>query len=521
MKVKRILAGFIATVLTFGMMSSLLIADEAENTPEETSAVETTEPEEKETKKPEEEKKPAESKEAEPEETRQKETKAKTSPETAKVSKKNDSTVVNAVEVTLPSAPKAGESIDYSYSVPTDANYQVVTWNNGRMFIDGDVSSGKYVGGDKYKWTVVICPKDGYTLGAYNKINWTIHGIDVNDSAVVEKYQYTSHDAGKAIGIEITFKQLPGPSYNFTETPNSFYREYIGKDIEMHFCFGATTTIKFQKKVDNNWTDISSISVTADQRTAFTVPTESQAGVVYYRLFYNETRKADFTIEWNDASKEIDKVTVSLPGVPTAGSEINPVYSVPADANYTVVTWNDGKLFIYGDTTSGKYVAGETYKWSVVVCPKPGYSLAANDKLNWTVNGVDINDQAVVKSVKRTSHAEGARGIEITFMPVKEKNTLSVKAKTAKVKYKKLKKKNQTLAVSKVITFINRGQGKLVFAKVSGNKKITINKTTGKVTIKKKLKKKTYTVKVKIMASGDDTTIPSGWKTVTFKIKVK
>ena len=135
MKVKRILAGFIATVLTFGMMSSLLIADEAENTPEETSAVETTEPEEKETKKPEEEKKPAESKEAEPEETRQKETKAKTSPETAKVSKKNDSTVVNAVEVTLPSAPKAGESIDYSYSVPTDANYQVVTWNNGRMFI--------------------------------------------------------------------------------------------------------------------------------------------------------------------------------------------------------------------------------------------------------------------------------------------------------------------------------------------------------------------------------------------------
>ena len=52
-------------------------------------------------------------------------------------------------------------------------------------------------------------------------------------------------------------------------------------------------------------------------------------------------------------------------------------------------------------------------------------------------------------------------------------------------------------------------------------KKITINKTTGKVTVKKKLKKGKYKIKVKVMSTGNATYKSSVWKTVTFKIKVK
>ena len=51
MKYKRILASFIAMAMTMGIMSSLVLADETETAPEETSVVETTEPKEKETKK--------------------------------------------------------------------------------------------------------------------------------------------------------------------------------------------------------------------------------------------------------------------------------------------------------------------------------------------------------------------------------------------------------------------------------------------------------------------------------------
>jgi endo-1,4-beta-xylanase len=82
-----------------------------------------------------------------------------------------------------------------------------------------------------------------------------------------------------------------------------------------------------------------------------------------------------------------------------------------------------------------------------------------------------------------------------------------------------VKKKAQSLKVAKVVTFSNKGAGTLSYKKKSGNKKIAINKKTGKVTVKKGLKKGTYKVKAIITAAGDANhkaaTVP-----VTFKVKV-
>ena len=97
----------------------------------------------------------------------------------------------------------------------------------------------------------------------------------------------------------------------------------------------------------------------------------------------------------------------------------------------------------------------------------------------------------------------------------KKANTLTVKGKTAKVKYGK----KATLKVSKVLT-IKKAKGKKTFVKKSGKTQITISKKTGKVTVKKGLKKGTYKVKVAVTAAGNDSYKA---KTVikTFKIKVK
>jgi len=108
-----------------------------------------------------------------------------------------------------------------------------------------------------------------------------------------------------------------------------------------------------------------------------------------------------------------------------------------------------------------------------------------------------------------------------TYKIKKAANTLKIKAKTATVKYSKVKKKAQTLKVSKVIKFTNKGQGTKTYVKKSGNKKITIAKTNGKVTVKKGLKKGTYKVKVNVKAKGNANYKASAWKTVTFKITVK
>ena len=102
---------------------------------------------------------------------------------------------------------------------------------------------------------------------------------------------------------------------------------------------------------------------------------------------------------------------------------------------------------------------------------------------------------------------------------VKKSNTLKVTAKKPSIKFKKLKKKNQSLALKKVLT-VSNAQGALSYAKTSGNKKITINKKSGKITVKKGLKKGTYKIKIKVTAAGNSA-YNAASKTVTVKIKVK
>ena len=108
----------------------------------------------------------------------------------------------------------------------------------------------------------------------------------------------------------------------------------------------------------------------------------------------------------------------------------------------------------------------------------------------------------------------------MTFQVTKKANTMKIKAKNATVRYSKLKKRSQKLKVSKVIKFISRGQGTKSYKKVGGNKKITVNKKTGKVTVKKGLKKGRYKVRIKVTAKGNSTT-KSITKTVTCKVIVK
>ena len=107
---------------------------------------------------------------------------------------------------------------------------------------------------------------------------------------------------------------------------------------------------------------------------------------------------------------------------------------------------------------------------------------------------------------------------QYSFQIVAKKVTNPLKATGKTVKASKSKTKK--FAVSKVISFKNKGKGKLSYSKASGNKKITINKKTGKVTVKKGLKKGTYKLKVKVKAAGN-ADYAAGTKKVTITIKVK
>ena len=150
------------------------------------------------------------------------------------------------------------------------------------------------------------------------------------------------------------------------------------------------------------------------------------------------------------------------------------------------------------------------------VMPGTGYTLSG------TVSAADAGsyqaEAALMTGYEWTDGTDEPK--TIVWKINKADNTLAVKAKTATVKFKQLKKKDQALAVSKVLQTVDKGQGKVTYAKSKGSNKITINKKSGKVTVKKGLKKGTYTIKVKIKAAGDKN-YDAVTKTVSLKVRVK
>mgnify|MGYP002623263343 CR=1 FL=1 len=98
----------------------------------------------------------------------------------------------------------------------------------------------------------------------------------------------------------------------------------------------------------------------------------------------------------------------------------------------------------------------------------------------------------------------------------KKANTLTVKATKKTVKYATVKKKAVTVTPLKV----TKAKGTITYAKVSGSARLTVNKKTGKVTVRKGTKKGTYKAKVRVTAAGNSS-YKKGTKTVTVTVVVK
>lgn len=159
---------------------------------------------------------------------------------------------------------------------------------------------------------------------------------------------------------------------------------------------------------------------------------------------------------------------------------------------------------------------GKAIKPSVTIANADGTLSQDNYTLTYS-NNTKVGEASVTIKLKG-DYFEGSKTLK--FSITKASNPLSVKGKTASVKYSSLKKKNVTLKAAAVISFVKKGQGTVTYTKASGSSKITIAKKTGKVTVKKGLKKGTYKIKVKVNAAGN-ANYKAAAKTVTFKVRVK
>lgn len=137
-----------------------------------------------------------------------------------------------------------------------------------------------------------------------------------------------------------------------------------------------------------------------------------------------------------------------------------------------------------------------------------------------TVNSQGVVTAKSIGKVKITVRAKANAAFKksaakAVIVRVGKANPMKVKSK-AKVKIRR----GRTAAVMKV----TKGKGTLKYANVSTSKTgktFKVNSKTGKVTIPKKTKKGTYTMKVKVKAAGTGRTYLSKSKIVTVKVVVK
>ena len=204
--------------------------------------------------------------------------------------------------------------------------------------------------------------------------------------------------------------------------------------------------------------------------------------------------------------------------------------TVKADANHKAATSAAAKFTIAQKaqtiSVANKSVAmGKTVSLGAKVTQGSGalsFKSSATSVAKVSANGIVTPVKVGTATITVTAAAKGnyratSKTVKVTV--TKGTQPMTVKALTAKVALSKVKKANQKLAVSKVLT-VAKARGAVTYAKTSGNAKITVNSKTGAVTVKKGLGKGTYSVKVRVKAAGN-ANWKAGSKTVTFKVSVK
>ena len=215
-----------------------------------------------------------------------------------------------------------------------------------------------------------------------------------------------------------------------------------------------------------------------------------------------------------------------------------PASSVDA-GEYTIIIVGQGEYT--GTTKAGYRIKAKAIKPSVTLQPA---SAAYTGKLQTPTVTVKDGTKILKKgSDYRVTYSSGRKKpgkytVTVTMMRnysgkavknftiTKAANPLAVKAKKAKLSQEKLQKKKQTLAITDVVSFTKKGKGTMTYklvsvAKSSAKKYFSISTKTGKITVKKGLKKGTYRLKIKMTAAGNEYYKASAAKTVIVQITVK
>jgi uncharacterized repeat protein (TIGR02543 family) len=336
-------------------------------------------------------------------------------------------TAVDTLNLTI-KEPKAGETLPYNVTIPTDSAYKIVTynrdneWKNGVEWTRGDDYNTPYPIGTRFdgdkSYTVFI--KVGLNdmkhtdFADPGDITATVNGrtAKVYNSSAYEMTVYCTFNVemNKISEIALTLtapKRGAHPSFNAAVPADSLYRVQTSNstdgfingvswtDVDNHltamtagdsFNIGSYTVLIMVEANDPDYTrfaDYTEVTAAINGESAIVIPYSSTR----YGVAYN--------YELSDRIKSV-AITIDEP-LP----DENPSYDVtlPDDALYTVniydeddpysrngVLWEEGK---YVFSPSYTFVEGNDYTVSVTLEPidKDNYRFADSNAFIATVNG--------------------------------------------------------------------------------------------------------------------------------------
>ena len=189
----------------------------------------------------------------------------------------------------------------------------------------------------------------------------------------------------------------------------------------------------------------------------------------------------------------------------------------PSDAYYKNVSWSSSAPDIAEVDSTGYVYAKKAGEAVITALANDGHTSATCKVTVTAKTQVDPDNDSTQTSITDPTG-------EDTQTEIKVANSMSVAAKSVKIKAAALKKKAQVIKRAKAISVKNAKGGvsyKLVGVNKSKYKKFfKVNSKNGNITIKKKLKKGTYKVKIKVTAAGNSNYKKMS-KNVTVKVIVK
>lgn len=247
--------------------------------------------------------------------------------------------------------------------------------------------------------------------------------------------------------------------------------------------------------------------------------TFTNSGVTTVKLDISNPSDQGFGCKWFDSDEELapgESMTIELIPHPsyifslpvgvhegvyqitaTNADDSNDTYTVSVGAKILLSEKDMSKAAVTG--IKAQTYNGKTQRQDNLVVKLSGRTLVKD--VDYKVLYSSLTNAGTIKmTIKGIGNYEGSSIVK-TFTRNKAKNPLTVKAYNKTVYYSKVK--NAAQVVKPIYLSNTKNAGTISYEKLSGSSaKLLLNKTTGKVTVKKGTKKGKYMIKIKVKAAG-------------------